>query len=101
MSSDGCSFDCQIEDGFECVGTICSPICGDQFVLLNECEDSNQISGDGCSDTCEVETGFNCTIGYPSICTSKCLDGVQASDEECDDGNLIDDDECNSLCVIP
>ena len=46
----------------------CSSVCGDGlFVLLEECDDSNNMSGDGCSE-CEVEDFYEC-VGEPSNCS--------------------------------
>lgn len=56
-------------------------------MINDECEDGNNLSGDGCSDTCWVEEGFLCSKEFPSVCQSKCGDGIQASNEECDDSN--------------
>ncbi len=37
-------------------------------------------------------------MGFPSVCTTVCGDGVRASGEVCDDGNTLDDDGCRGNC---
>ena len=67
------------------------------------CDDGNTKSSDGCSSDClTIEKGFTCTKSLdkskPDICTSKCGDGIKASDEACDDGNTKDNDGCSADC---
>jgi cysteine-rich repeat protein len=69
-NGDGCSSTCQINPGFNCVGSpsVCSTICGHGIVAGNEsCDDGNAVTGDGCSGMCAVEFGYMCT-GSPSVC---------------------------------
>jgi len=74
--------------------------CGDKLVikdLAEECDDGNILAGDGCSDTCKVEAGFYCG-GTPSICVSRCGDGVITPKEKCDDNNVESGDGCSASC---
>jgi len=76
---------------------MCSPICGDGFILSPEqCDDGNIYPGDGCSSLCTVELDFICT-GQPSICTSLCGNGILDGGEACDAGSLnyVDGSGCN------
>ena len=102
-NGDGCSSECQIEEGWECSGepSVCNPICGDGLIYGDEeCDDGNTISGDGCADACEVEPGYTCT-GQPSVCTiSECGDGEITGNEACDDGNTEPGDGCDENCEI-
>ncbi len=57
---------------------------------LNECDDSNTISGDGCHEDCTIEIGWECKGGSPSssdTCEEVCGDGRNMGTQECDDGN--------------
>ena len=68
----------------------CSSVCGDGLIVLLEgCDDNNNISGDGCSEQCEVEDFYEC-IGEPSNCS---LVGSI-------DFNSIDKDGCNSFNLL-
>ena len=52
---DGCSLDCNIEDGYECpiVGLPCHLMCADGGLDSGEeCDDGNTDTGDGCSEVC-------------------------------------------------
>ena len=99
LSNDGCSANCEIERGFQCLSgmtpSICQTICGDGIIvpILETCDDLNQNGGDGCSEVCQTEAGYNC-----NICESICGDGIIAGDEECDDNNILSGDGCSSLC---
>eukprot|EP01127_Copromyxa_protea_P013726 TRINITY_DN3710_c0_g1_i1.p1 TRINITY_DN3710_c0_g1~~TRINITY_DN3710_c0_g1_i1.p1 ORF type:complete len:229 (-),score=80.45 TRINITY_DN3710_c0_g1_i1:67-753(-) len=67
-SGDGCSAECQQEEGWACNGT-CTTICGDSLIFGNEtCDDGNTESGDGCSDECQQEEGWTCTGETESLC---------------------------------
>jgi len=74
-------------------------VCGNGFVDATgeECDDGNLTSGDGCSATCKREAGITCT-GIPSVCSSRCGDGILAGAERCDDGNTAAGDGCSSTC---
>jgi len=76
-----------IEDGYECILAICTPICGDLFIRGNEqCEDRNQNWGDGCFE-CWIEDLWECTnFGDFSSCELKnvCGDKIAWEREECD-----------------
>ena len=91
---DGCSKDCQTEQGWTCDGTpsSCSPICGDGHIIENEtCDDGNQADGDGCSKDCQTEQGWTCD-GTPSSCSPICGDGLCRTGEsmECPRDCLVD-----------
>ena len=110
-SGDGCSSDCTVEDGFDCVGdpSVCNSSCGDGTVAGSEnCDDGNTDSGDGCSSLCEIESGYVCITGpaagpcetvTPNVQTV-CDDGTVAGDEICDDGNTADNDGCSASCAL-
>jgi len=74
---DGCSSDCEIEEGFRCVATggadDCSRLrCGDGVVSGDEeCDDGNTKNGDGCSRECTLEEGFYCRA-EPVPCLDAC-----------------------------
>lgn len=76
--------------------------CGDQLILKNlgeECDDGNAVSADGCSSTCKIEAGFSCA-GMPSICYSRCGDGIVTAVEKCDDGDTDGGDGCAANCKV-
>lgn len=97
FSTDGCTFDCKIENGFICGGgspdraDICEELCDDNSDWHNfECEFGPGVIGDGCNLHCEIETGFFCNTGMPGTpdtCWAPCGDGRTVGTEECDDGN--------------
>jgi cysteine-rich repeat protein len=101
---DGCDSDCQIESGYECVGTpstcTLSDTCGSGVITGAEsCDDGGMLDGDGCSAACQLEAGYMCT-GEPSVCTPVCGDGVITGSEACDDQDTDDGDGCNSDCMV-
>jgi cysteine-rich repeat protein len=120
-NDDGCSRDCQIEDGFQCAGepSICG-ICGDGEITagLEECDDGNDTNDDECR-SCKLpacgdgvtdeDLGEECDDGNTAAgdgcgptCLAGCGDGVLQLElgEECDDANESDGDGCSSACVI-
>ena len=59
ISGDGCSEDCQVEEGWVCSGLNCETVCGDKIIAGQEdCDDGNQISNDGCSSSCLIESNI-------------------------------------------
>lgn len=60
------------------------------------CDDRNLFSNDGCNSVCQVEQGWTCP-GTPSICTTKCGDGIKAGPEECDSP---DENACTKDCHL-
>ena len=78
VDGDGCTSNCQIEDGWTCIGgnentrDVCVEICGDGKLLgFYPCDDGNVVTGDGCNDICKVEAGWTCSGGNstdPSVC---------------------------------
>ena len=110
-SGDGCSKDCQLEPGYDCVreNSICVPFplprCGDGIArpdLGEACDDGNTKSGDGCEADCSaVEAGFDCS-GRSHECVpleAECGDGFLDWNEACDDGNAKGDDGCGADCM--
>ena len=75
--------------------------CGDGVVNWENGEtcDDGGINSRGCRNDCLVDVGFYCE-GEPSVCASKCGDGVLAWDEACDDGNFNDGDGCGFACFV-
>ncbi len=106
VSGDGCSADCQIEQGFRCIlpNEPCLQVvyCGDGIVQPPEvCDDGNSKAGDGCDGTCHPEPGFTCpTPGQPCVSTFACGDGKIQGNEQCDDGNTTPGDGCEANCTI-
>lgn len=56
QDGDGCSGECQIEDGWKCItgsaitGDFCFTVCGDGIIAGDEvCDDGNILPNDGCS----------------------------------------------------
>jgi cysteine-rich repeat protein len=57
---DGCNALCQVDNGWECLGTSgtathCTTLCGNgkrEGSNSEVCDDGDNISGDGCSSTC-------------------------------------------------
>ena len=108
---DGCSKDCQIEEGYHCIQNAagiseCSHgNCGDGALDVGEeCDDGNKHAGDGCSPECTREAMIECEDG---VCKPICGDGITLWDdaygeykEECDDGNLISGDGCSADCKV-
>ena len=105
---DGCSGECQYEDGFACensysenpVTTCREMVCGDGFIELEEvCDDGNTTDDDGCSSTCEEEESWLCE-NEPSDChVVVCGDGIIERGEGCDDENENNGDGCNDSCM--
>jgi len=85
-NGDGCSFSCQEESGWTCIGepSVCNTICGDTIVVgTEECDDGNVVAGDGCSSTCVVESGYTCPT--PGLaCALTCGNGNLDTGEACD-----------------
>ena len=98
---DGCSANCQLEDGFACdtAGEQCrATVCGDAVAEGTEqCDDGNNDLGDGCTPFCVREP--DCS---GASCTSECGDGLKLpnDNEECEDGNNQDGDGCSADCQI-
>jgi len=87
FDGDGCTPQCQFEDGF-------TARCGNgRLELGEECDDRNTSSGDGCNSNCRLEGGFTGPGG-------RCGDGIATVGEECDDGNTNSGDGCNSACRV-
>ena len=73
LADDGCNLGCDIEPGWECLGTLCSERCGDGLKVGDEtCDDGNTTPGDGCDENCQSEY--------------ECGDGLVEGFEECDVG---------------
>lgn len=108
-SGDGCSSECKLESGYECLtpGKPCTEKkvevdpCGNGKLDSGEtCDDGNQVSGDGCSDACEAEEGYTCSeVGKPCILAT-CGDENVDPGEECDDGeNAMEYDAVKGACT--
>ncbi|MBN2341677.1 MAG: DUF4215 domain-containing protein [Deltaproteobacteria bacterium] len=101
-NGEGCTDDCQLEEGFTCpVANYCYriPECGDGIVQSGEQCDVGASTSLAC-DACEVQDGWYCS-GSPSECVeSLCGDGIRAPDEQCDDGNDAIEDGCDDQCVV-
>ena len=107
-AGDGCGVGCVIEEFWACdqsEPSRCDGIRGDARVRGTEaCDDGidadadQPVDGDGCSALGEIETGYSCE-GEPSLCVSRCGDGLVASDELCDEGNRSQADGCSDTCV--
>jgi cysteine-rich repeat protein len=102
-----CSFDCQIELGFDCTGgnfthpDKCQEFCGDGLLMsetrpnVSYCDDGNLDNGDGCNSSCSIEIGYTCSGGsqeQPDSCFEICGDGINSQNIGCDDGNTLDSD---------
>ncbi len=80
---DGCSDQCQLENG-------CAVTCGDGIRTPGEeCDDANTKNGDGCSSVCKREATY----------IPNCGNGVLDPTEQCDDGNANSGDGCSATCV--
>lgn len=104
VDGDGCSAQCQIDQGYQCFGepSVCLSTCGDGLIAPGageECDDGNAADGDGCSKVCKIEPGFLCS-GSPSVCMAICGDGMAVGGETCDDGNAAGGDGCSAQCQI-
>ena len=111
--SDGCSDDCLIDVGYECLtpGELCTPICGDGRVVTGkeDCDDGpledSSRGVTGCNEDCSsgAATGWECTegdINTASICSLLCPNGfVNEELEECDDENSENKDGCSSCSI--
>lgn len=108
MSGDGC-FNCMAEFGFTCKNSdktsatnICSPVCGDAYVITGKeiCDDGVIGDGIGCLDDCTGSLPFfTCnTINKFSVCSSVCGDNYRTPNEECDDGDSINTNGCSNMC---
>ncbi len=99
-AGDGCDGACDVETGWECMGSpsACSEICGDGLIVGSEgCDDGDASGGDGCSDACDVETGWTC-VGAPSACDEICGDSLVVGAEPCDSGG--ESATCDADCTL-
>jgi fibro-slime domain-containing protein len=98
-SGDGCSSDCVLENGYQCLvpGAPCTAAtCGNAVREGNEqCDDGNHRPYDGCSPTCQKEA-----VCPGGTCVAVCGDGLKFPAEACDDGNVKNGDGCSSTCTI-
>ncbi|MBI2374374.1 MAG: SUMF1/EgtB/PvdO family nonheme iron enzyme [Deltaproteobacteria bacterium] len=126
-NGDGCSEECELEEGWACVGTECKTTCGDGVKGgAEECDDGNAIDGDGCDRNCtatrcgnaitfeescddgNADAGDGCNAACEleegwacegSVCRTTCGDWLKVGAEECDDGNGMDGDGCDRNCT--
>ena len=115
-NGDGCSSQCNIEEGYTCPtpGEPCIQnqeeilaTCGNGIVDDYEsCDDGNREDGDGCAHNClEIEDGYYCPTGGGK-CTQigSCGDGQLDPGEECDYdlefGNPQNGDGCSTSCTV-
>ncbi|CAD8148188.1 unnamed protein product [Paramecium pentaurelia] len=100
----------ECEVGYQKLGNICFPYCGDKLILeqYEDCDDGNLQPYDGCFECkfqciedCNIcERGqciLRCEIGYEFAnngCLSVCGDQIITKEEDCDDGNTIIFDGC-------
>ena len=99
IPNDGCSFNCAVEAGWRCEGTVCrAAACGDGYIVGAEtCEDGDDQPGDGCDADCQMEVGWVCDSAG---CRETCGSGVIDVGEACDDTDIFDGDGCNSNCAV-
>ena len=93
---DGCSASCTVEDGWDCTGPTCEPICGDGNKVGNEiCDDGNTETETECDYGTENCSACNATCsGYLALTGRVCGDDTKDPEEVCDDGNT----ETETLC---
>ena len=108
----GCATGCQgVNPLFICLPgnenskSVCTPKCGDGFVVDTEyCDDGDTSNINKCNSNCTAEiSGWYCSGGNstsPSICVTNCSDSIVAGSEFCDDTNLQNGDGCSSTCLI-
>jgi len=104
ISNDGCSSQCQIEQGFiptnntisllpfpQGINFTFNTMCKDgrHAFPIEQCDDGNNFNGDGCDTDCQIEPFWR--IGYysaeKSIMDGVCSDQKKRGFESCDDGN--------------
>jgi MYXO-CTERM domain-containing protein len=115
MAGDGCDAACDIETGWDCVGSpsVCTPICGDMLVRGSEvCDDGNTESCDGCNATCTATDVDGCLVmgscvadgtPHPTLPCAACIASVsrlgytsRPAGSPCDDGDFCTDpDVCS------
>src|SRR5262249_46851125 len=103
-SGDGCSADCQKEDGWSCdtaSPSNCRAICGDGRRVGMEACDPGGLAGAQASDSmCPGRCGADCSCP-PSRCSpGTCGNNVVEEGEECDDGNTATGDGCDGACKV-
>ena len=104
FSSDGCNFNCKIEDRYDCAidvnPTVCwmNTVCGNSIIEPGEvCDDANTHNGDGCNDTCTFQSEtFTCEVGVPCVERDVCGNALVETGEECEDGNEVAGDGCTA-----
>ncbi|MBN2717550.1 MAG: DUF4215 domain-containing protein [Deltaproteobacteria bacterium] len=116
LSSDGCGFNCEIEEFYECTIDVNPNVCTLRFICGNGiiepgevCDDANTNADDGCNETCTSQSaGFECEEGEPCVETYVCGNLIVESGEACEDGNDVDHDGCTECqldsgyrCTIP
>jgi cysteine-rich repeat protein len=67
---------------------------------MEACDDGNTTANDGCGVTCTLEAGFDCAGTAPTVCATRCGDGLVRGAETCDDGNTRPGDGCGSSCTV-
>ncbi len=104
VAGDGCSADCQVEEGFSCTAapSSCNTECGDNITAgLEACDDGNtetetcaygQASCTVCNALCQEEAGSI------RVCGDGVIDSTDG--EACDDGNSIAGDGCSADCQV-
>ncbi len=80
---DGCSTACVIEEGWNCIDTLCAPACGDGLVVesIEPCDPSVGEWTGYCADDCSAVTG-------------RCGDLLVQPEQEVCDGHRGCDDDC-------
>ena len=82
----GCGAKQDCNSAGQCVHNQGGGYCGDGIAqAVEQCDDSNLVSGDGCSSLCVCEL---------------CGDGYKCKSEQCDDGNGTNGDGCSSTCLL-
>ncbi len=96
----GCTSQCVLAP--DCSGDgPCTSACGDGFVLDEECDDGNTLSGDGCDENCKIETGYTCSLQEfeceVSEHTGECIIRVPVTYRDFDSTHSDFESECGGL----
>ncbi|MFH2007106.1 MAG: DUF4215 domain-containing protein [bacterium] len=103
-AGDGCSSNCSVEEGWECVGqpSVCAELCGNNAQDPGEQCDGADLDGQTCESLGQgyvggtLACGADCTFNTAQCELPTCGNGVLDAGEQCD-GILLNGAQCNTV----